>query len=75
MLYKGRTYALPCPHRHHELFEGLTNPSDGSEIQGFLDDRGKFLNRTNALAVALKSGQVIDEDSIRAGQLYSEDLW
>lgn len=79
IVYRGVTYALPAPNRHPNVIEMISRATgvtqDIAGTQGFLDDRGKFLNRKNALAVALKAGQVKCPDSIRAGQLFSEDVW
>jgi hypothetical protein len=79
IVWHDRTYTLPSPNRHHHVIEQINKETglslDGTEIQGFLDDRGKFLNRKNALATALKAGQVKCPDSIRAGRLFSEDVW
>lgn len=77
--FHGQQFSLPAPKRHHDviamIFEANGKGVDGTEIQGFLDDRGKFLSRKNALATALKAGQVKCPDSIRAGRLFSEDVW
>lgn len=74
--HKGKTYALPAPNRHHDLFAPVVEPLTGSILQGFLDDRGKFLSPLRALSAALKAGQVTEDSiSARAGQLFSEDLW
>lgn len=76
---KGVLYARPSPFRHQDVIrdivEATGKPLDASNLQGFLDSRGKFLERRNALDVALKAGQVKCTDSVRAGRLFSEDLW
>lgn len=77
--YHDKVYALEAPNRHWHVIQKICEETgkdmDGSCEQGFLDDRGKFLSRKNALAVALKAGQVKCPDSIRAGRLFSEDVW
>lgn len=72
--YAGKTYSLPKPNRHHHVIRMIGGIS-GPDIQGFLDDSGVFLNRADALEVALRAGQVLDIDNVRAGRLFSEDLW
>ena len=42
-------------------------------IQGFITDRGRFLNRKEALDVAKKAGQIVDKHR-PYDQLLSEDL-
>src|SRR5690606_17267395 len=72
--YRGRVWALPAPCRHHHVIR-LIGGIEGPDIQGFCDDRGTFLDRKEALSVALEAGQVKDPAAIRADQLFSEDLW
>lgn len=76
--YKGKIYSLPAPLRHYHVISVICYDSDRIVVddeQGFLDDDGNFLNRVDALEHALKNNQVKDPDNIRAGQLFSEDLW
>lgn len=77
--YEGRTYSLPPPSRHHHIIRMIAEENGvgvhGDEEQGFLDSDGAFLNRKQALDVALAAGQVLDPANIRAGRLFSEDLW
>lgn len=51
--------------------------SEGAE-QGFVDQRGKFLTRTEAWVVASLAGQIIRRvggDDMNGGTLYSENLY
>jgi len=85
--WKGQVWSLPRPYRHHhiiQVIESLTTPADrakgidcseGRGDQGFLDETGKYLDRKSALKVALETNQVLDRNDIRAGRLFSEDLW
>lgn len=63
--------------RHHEIihrlvFElGYDPPIRG--IQGFVDDDGRFINRKDATAEAIKCGQI--EKLKWPPLLYSEDLY
>lgn len=79
IIYEGKTYSLPKPNRHHHIIRMIYEENgigiDGEDIQGFLDDSGAFLGRKKALEHALKHNQVLDPKSIRAGILFSEDLW
>jgi len=74
ILYDGKVHSLPSPNRHHHVI-GLIGGIYGPDKQGFLDNNGEFLDRKQALAVALNAGQVKNPDNIRAGQLFSEDIW
>ena len=76
---KGEVYSLPKPNRHHNIIWTLAaiDPSwrqAEGDIQGFLDDQGNFLDRTQALAHALQERQHKTPDN-HFPQLYSEDLW
>ena len=72
--YRGRTYSKPPPNRHHDVIRSIGGIG-GPSIQGFIDNRGVFLDRRAALQVALAAGQVLDPAAVRADQLFSEDLW
>lgn len=75
----GIVYELPKPNRHHHVF--LTMPKkedDGKDIEGFVDNTGKFLTRKEAYIIAKETGQL----NRRKGPgmydgdlLFSEDLW
>lgn len=70
--------------RHHDCIavmvkcgipKPVTRQSDGSEaVQGFVDDRGNFLNRRAALKAARNCGQIIRKHG-SPDELYSEDLY
>ncbi len=78
----GKVYALPRPKRHHDVLWYMaemdvamrTTSSDARHVQGFLDDKGNFLDRVQALAHALQHNQHKTPDD-HFPQLYSEDLW
>lgn len=49
-----------------------------SSVQGFIDWDGKeerFVDRATALQIARKCNQIIHEDEVYAGELFSEALW
>jgi hypothetical protein len=69
---------MPAPKRHHHVIRFICEFTGANYVddmqQGFLDETGKFLNRKEALAVALESNQV-SAAVVRAGKLFSEDIW
>jgi hypothetical protein len=77
--FNNRCWVLPKPNRHHHVIRKIAQTNgkgiDGPDIQGFYDSNGKFLNRKDALKVALHFGQVLDVSKLRGDNLYSEDLW
>lgn len=77
--FDGVVYSLPQPHRHHHVIRMIVEMTNVATVdndeQGFLDESGHFLDRVEALASARLFGQIKDETDIRAGQLFSEDLW
>ena len=79
IMYEGVCYHLPSPYRHHDVIRDIARQNGvgirGGDVQGFLDNRGTFVNREEALAIALAARQVLDIKNIRAGELFSEDLW
>lgn len=79
--FKGTVYSLPPPNRHHHVIWmiakqlGVSHVDASGEDQGFLDASGRYLNRKQALVSAQVNGQIKNPDDIRAGQLFSEDVW
>lgn len=76
----GKVYSLPKPNRHHHVIwmiaKEIDNRVDASgDDQGFLDENGVYYDRRSALILALKNNQVKDMKDIRAGRLFSENLW
>lgn len=47
----------------------------GEYIQGFLTNHNRFVDRKEALKIALDNNQVLDLKEIRGDELYSEDLY
>jgi len=74
----GVIISLPPPARHHTLLSHLTELRPdipvGPEAQGFLTSNGRYVARAEAARVAIEAGQ-IDASQLRAGRLFSEDLW
>lgn len=44
-------------------------------IQGFVTTEGRFVDRKEALKIALDNDQVLDKSQIRGDNLYSEDIY
>lgn len=64
-----------CGLRHGNVLWQSKSVSRDPDDQGFLTSKGRFVNRKEALDIALKNNQVIDENEIRGNNLYSEDLY
>lgn len=67
-----------CGRRHHNIIQTvalLTGKPASGKIQGFLTNTDRFLDRNEALLVALEAGQVLNPEAVRGNQLYSEDLY
>jgi hypothetical protein len=64
--------------RHWDDFmRGIHSEGDPVD-QGFIDNRGNFLSRTEAWKVANAAGQIIRRvggDDVNGGTLYSENLY
>lgn len=74
----GRVISLDKPARHHNVIWYMINDL-GYEIpvigeQGFINEKGEFLNRKDAKTEALKYNQII-EGKGKLPELYSEDVW
>ena len=69
----------PPPARHHTLLHPLydiLNDSVPGHDTGFLTSTGRYVDRDEALDIAITSGQpMIDHPSRHATLLFSEDLW
>ena len=73
-------YDIPC-HRHADAFYIISQLLDRDEIdkprteQGFLTNKGEFLNRYDAMQHAIACGQLPPDADKECKELYSEDLW
>jgi hypothetical protein len=77
IIYKGKTYSLPNPKRHHDVIRMIheqTGSMNINGVQGFLDANGKFLTRTSAKWRAHETGQLLPRAS-SLDILFSEDIW
>lgn len=69
-------YSLPSPKRHSDVLHLVYSQGEtfrGTEGQGFLDSDGRFLDRIEAMKVAVAAGQV--GVHTERDYLLSEDLW
>lgn len=78
--YDGKVYSLPKPNRHHHVIRAIAAENGegihGPDVQGFLDEAGKFLNRREAYILATNTCQINRRPGGYNGtDLYSEDLW
>lgn len=78
---RGTTYALPAPNRHHHVIGDIIRQTGVSHVdvpeddEGFLDERGTYYRRGQALQHALMHDQVKDPSKVRLNRLFSEDVW
>lgn len=79
--YGAQVFSLLKPNRHMHVYEFLVQPKypdlgtgDDSVIEGFITDKCGFLDRNEALKLALSNGQ-INQAQFNANELFSEDLW
>jgi hypothetical protein len=80
--YDGKIYSLPAPNRHHNVIRMIAEENGvgiiGPDVQGFLDDKGNFLDRHNGYIYAQANGQLKrmpGPQFYQGDDLYSEDLW
>jgi hypothetical protein len=77
--YDGKVFAMPKPHRHHDVIRLIVRETGAKTVdgeQGFLADGTTFLRRKPALTHAIECGQVerAAPTAPHAG-LFSEDVW
>lgn len=76
--HEQEVYSVPPPGRHHHVIAlmvqaGCPKPIKGGPYQGFLTDKGLFVSRKEAAAIALQSQQITHLKC--PPNLFSEDLW
>ncbi len=72
-----------CGHRHGHCiatFVALTEkrsvtPEAGQYTQGFLTNTGRFVDRKEALRIAIEVNQIINMSDTNGTELFSEDLY
>lgn len=75
--FNGATITMPRPNRHHNVIRAVGGLG-GPDVQGFVDDRGNFLNRREAYQLAVRNDQINRRPGPQfypGDELYSEDLW
>lgn len=75
--HDGQIHSLAKPFRHYHIIRKLAArdyPRPITGIQGFLNDKGKFLTREEAAKEAVECGQV-NKLHWTKDKLFSEDLW
>jgi len=76
-----KTGYVICGRRHHNCFAILgqvlqkdKNYKDLDDVQGFLTNFDRFVNREEAWKIAESANQIINQSGAK-GTLYSEDLY
>lgn len=76
-----KTGVVFCGFRHSNCIftkcaiTGLRDAESGTNVQGFLTNKNKFVDRSEALEIAILADQILDYDQIRGNKLFSEDLY
>lgn len=74
-LFLGEVHHVPRPGRHADVLRHMLESTGrtlaGSETQGFLTDRGRFVDRREAAKIALAAGQIPNA----VDELFSENVW
>lgn len=73
----GLTFSMPAPARHHDVLDAMLGVGVGPSraTQGFIDHRGLFVGRKQAMIVAHRFGQIQDDEFADGCELFSEHLW
>lgn len=65
--------------RHADVFHTMylydIQYDKSSAVQGFLTDTGRFVNRYEAMKIALAADQIIVPKNLLHDALFSEDVW
>lgn len=76
--YDDLIFVLPKPARHYQIIHKMHSlglPNESKRCQGFILDNGIFVNRKEAMIIAIQNGQVDENRTITKEDLFSEDLW
>lgn len=77
----GKVWSLPKPNRHGNIFldnklKGIDNLPLREGIQGFLNDKGEFLDRKQAFIHVQECKQEFNlKRNVSDKDLYSEGVW
>lgn len=72
----GVVHSAPPPARHHTIIHAMhrLRPEPFLGEQGFITSTGRWVDRQQAMGIAVAAGQVPPE-KVTAPRLFSEDLW
>lgn len=82
--WHGLTVSLPRPARHGDILRMLFDREQrsrgmvtlvGPHEEGFLTNRGEFVDRSAARLIAVNSGQMGSKTGVNERMLFTEDLW
>lgn len=76
LLHESGIHSVEPPERHYHIIKNLAKQGFDIPIkgkQGFLTNKGRFVNRKEAADIALKAGQI--KNLIAPPNLFTEDLW
>lgn len=77
IVQNGIVVALPQPARHGDIIEAIARFSRVEHVdgqQGFVTDKGRFVDRFEARDIARHAGQLLKRAS-KGPVLFSEDVW
>lgn len=70
---------MPAPARHCHVMTALWKMNPDITIkpsqQGFITNRGLFVDRVSAKLIAQVAGQILPGKDTKHKELFSEDLW
>lgn len=75
--WRGMLHTAQPPRRHHHVIREMAQRGFGPECmhgQGFVTDRGRFVDRKEGMNIARAAGQLIRITG-SPDTLFSEDLW
>jgi hypothetical protein len=71
-------YSLARPNRHWQVLQAARHDGWGADVlsaeQGFITESGRFVDRKEALIIAMMAGQ-IEGPKFQPDMIFSEDLW
>lgn len=71
---------LPPPERHHNVLRhalnlGFSDDEVFAAPEGFVTDRGRFVDRHEGWRIATAAGQIIETFGCPPNTLFSEHMW
>lgn len=77
--HAGQIHTAQPPRRHHHVIAEMAKRGYGPECmhnQGFVTDKGRFVDRWEARRIATLAGQIGETKKTNPqNELFSEDLW